>query len=78
MEKSSLKFGSPADYKPCLAKLPHEGMNYDAIVIGSGIVGISTAYHLVGEGAKTLLIDRRDPGRETVTDISPFHITRFP
>jgi D-amino-acid dehydrogenase len=53
-------------------------MNYDAIVIGSGIVGISTAYHLVGEGAKTLLIDRRDPGRETVTDISPFHITRFP
>ena len=40
-------------------------MNYDAIVIGGGIVGISTAYHLVGEGAKTLLIDRRDPGRAT-------------
>ncbi len=40
-------------------------MNYDAIVIGGGIVGTSTAYHLICNGAKTLLIDRRDAGRAT-------------
>jgi D-amino-acid dehydrogenase len=38
---------------------------YDAIVIGGGILGMSTAYHLVGAGANTLLIDRGDEGRAT-------------
>ncbi len=38
---------------------------YDAIVIGGGVVGMSTAYHLVREGARTLLIDRGDRGRAT-------------
>jgi D-amino-acid dehydrogenase len=38
---------------------------YDAIVIGGGIVGMSIAYHLVGAGANTLLIDRADIGRAT-------------
>jgi D-amino-acid dehydrogenase len=38
---------------------------YDVIVIGGGIVGTSTAYHLARGGAKTLLIDRRDAGRAT-------------
>ncbi|MBM3226101.1 MAG: FAD-binding oxidoreductase, partial [Candidatus Tectomicrobia bacterium] len=38
---------------------------YDAIVIGGGIVGMSTAYHLVCAGARTLLVDRDDPGRAT-------------
>ena len=37
----------------------------DVIVIGGGVVGASVAYHLVGLGAKTLLIDRQDPGRAT-------------
>jgi D-amino-acid dehydrogenase len=40
-------------------------MSYDAIVIGGGIVGMSVAYHLVTAGAKTLLLDRDDPGRAT-------------
>ena len=39
--------------------------SYDAIIVGGGVVGASTAYHLVRAGAKTLLIDRRDPGRAT-------------
>src|SRR5215475_9275337 len=38
---------------------------YDAIVVGGGIVGMSTAYHLVCAGARTLLIDRGDRGRAT-------------
>ena len=38
---------------------------YDAIVVGGGIVGLSTAYHLVSAGARTLLVDRADPGQAT-------------
>ena len=38
---------------------------YDAIVVGGGIVGMSTAYHLMCAGVKTLLIDRGDQGRAT-------------
>jgi D-amino-acid dehydrogenase len=38
---------------------------YDLIVIGGGIVGLSVAYHAVVAGAKTLLVDRSDPGRAT-------------
>lgn len=37
----------------------------DAIVVGGGILGQSTAYHLVSRGAETLLVDREDPGRAT-------------
>jgi glycine oxidase ThiO len=38
---------------------------YDAVVIGGGVVGASTAWHLVHAGVKTLLVDRRDGGRAT-------------
>jgi len=38
---------------------------YDLIVIGGGIVGLSVAYHAVAAGARTLLVDRTDPGRAT-------------
>lgn len=38
---------------------------YDAVVIGGGLLGVATAYHLVRGGAKTLLVDRGDPGRAT-------------
>ena len=38
---------------------------HDAIIIGGGILGVSAAYHLVCEGARTLLIDRCDEGRAT-------------
>lgn len=38
---------------------------YDAIVVGGGIVGLSTAYHLVSAGARTLLVDRNDAGKAT-------------
>jgi len=36
-------------------------MSYEAIVIGAGISGASTAYHLRKAGAKTLLIERGEP-----------------
>jgi D-amino-acid dehydrogenase len=38
---------------------------YDAVVIGGGVVGASTVWHLVHAGVKTLLVDRRDVGRAT-------------
>lgn len=38
---------------------------FDAAVIGGGLLGVATAYHLVGAGARTLLVDRGDVGRAT-------------
>ena len=38
---------------------------FDAAVIGGGLLGTATAYHLVSAGARTLLVDRADPGRAT-------------
>jgi len=40
-------------------------MAYDAVVIGGGLLGSATAYHLVTAGARTLLVDRADTGRAT-------------
>lgn len=37
----------------------------DAIVLGAGIIGISTALHLTRRGRRVALIDRRPPGEET-------------
>lgn len=37
----------------------------DVIVLGAGIVGVSTAIHLRRRGRSVLLLDRREPGRET-------------
>jgi len=37
----------------------------DAIVLGAGIVGVSTALHLVKRGLTVTLIDRSEPGRGT-------------
>ncbi|TCD15019.1 NAD(P)/FAD-dependent oxidoreductase [Oricola cellulosilytica] len=38
---------------------------HDAIVLGAGIVGISTAINLRKRGLSVALIDRREPGEET-------------
>jgi D-amino-acid dehydrogenase len=38
---------------------------HDAIVVGGGVVGAATAYHLVSAGVRTLLVDRGDAGRAT-------------
>jgi len=37
----------------------------DIIVLGAGIVGVSVAIHLQRRGHSVLLVDRREPGRET-------------
>ena len=53
----------------------------DAIVVGGGIVGMSTAYHLVRAGVETVLIDRADAGRATDAGagiLSPETNTRDP
>ena len=36
-------------------------MSYDAVVVGAGISGAATAYHLRKAGAKTLLLERGEP-----------------
>ena len=38
--------------------------NYDAIVIGAGIVGLSLAIELNKHGLKVLVVDKGEPGRE--------------
>lgn len=38
---------------------------YDILVIGAGIVGVSVAIHLQRLGKKVALFDRREPGEET-------------
>ena len=37
----------------------------DVIVLGAGIVGVCVAIHLQRRGRNVLLVDRREPGRET-------------
>ena len=37
----------------------------DVIVLGAGIVGVSVAIHLQRRGRNVVLVDRREPGRET-------------
>lgn len=39
-------------------------MTYDVLVLGAGIVGVSTALHLQVRGQTVALIDRRAPGEE--------------
>ena len=38
---------------------------FDAAIVGGGILGTATAYHLAAAGARTLLVDRADLGRAT-------------
>ena len=38
---------------------------FDVVVVGGGMVGTATAYELGRAGARTLLVDRSDPGRAT-------------
>jgi glycine/D-amino acid oxidase-like deaminating enzyme len=37
----------------------------DIVVVGGGVLGLSTAYHLVRAGARVTLVDRADVGRAT-------------
>lgn len=40
-------------------------MSADAIVLGAGIIGVSTALQLARRGKSVVLVDRREPGLET-------------
>jgi D-amino-acid dehydrogenase len=45
--------------------MPSTGVGFDAVVVGGGLLGTATAYHLASAGARTLLVDRGDRGRAT-------------
>lgn len=45
--------------------MSYEACLTDTIVLGAGIVGVSVAIHLQRRGRSVLLVDRREPGRET-------------
>ena len=40
-------------------------MSREIIVLGAGMVGVSIAWHLARRGHSVVLVDRREPGRET-------------
>jgi D-amino-acid dehydrogenase len=40
-------------------------MNFDAVVLGAGIVGVSVAIHLRKRGCSVALVDLKEPGNET-------------
>ena len=40
-------------------------MTTDILVLGAGMVGVSTALALRQRGHRVLLVDRKSPGRET-------------
>lgn len=53
----------------------------DTVVIGGGIVGWSAAYHLVRQGQRVAVVDRRDQGQATAAGagiISPGSSVRMP
>ena len=36
--------------------------NFDAIIIGAGVIGISTAFHLAERGLKPVILERKEIG----------------
>lgn len=59
-------------------------MRYEVIVIGSGMVGTSIAWHLQKNGSQVLMLDKKPPGEETsygnagLIQREAIHVTPFP
>ncbi|WP_367109647.1 NAD(P)/FAD-dependent oxidoreductase [uncultured Psychrobacter sp.] len=59
-------------------------MHYDVIVVGSGMVGTSIAWHLQKSGSQVLMLDKKLPGEETsygnagLIQREAIHVTPFP
>jgi glycine/D-amino acid oxidase-like deaminating enzyme/CRP-like cAMP-binding protein len=75
---SSMPIGMPLDREPYWLRAPHPLANYqshallpssaDVVIIGAGLTGASTAYHLRAEarnqGLRVVVLDRGDPACE--------------
>jgi glycine/D-amino acid oxidase-like deaminating enzyme/nitrite reductase/ring-hydroxylating ferredoxin subunit len=68
-ESLSLWQNEDAPFFPCL----NSPQTVDVCVIGGGIAGLTTAYHLLESGRKVAVLERGDLGGETV--LSSAHLT---
>src|SRR6478752_9286306 len=58
----------PSAYASVLVNMVGKSMSeaeVDVVVLGAGIVGVSTAYAARQRGMSVVLVDRREPGSET-------------
>src|SRR3954468_10939483 len=47
-----------------------EKRNYDAIVVGAGVIGLACAWRAAGSGARVAVIDRHDPAAGGATRVA--------
>ena len=57
--------------------MTHPAGRYDAIVVGGGVVGVSTAYVLAGRGMRVLLLERFAPAHERGSSHGDSRMIRF-
>lgn len=57
--------------------MTRRGNRYDVIVVGGGVVGVSTAYVLAGRGMRVLLLERYAPAHERGSSHGDSRMIRF-
>jgi len=55
----------------------HFSGNYDVIIVGGGIIGLSSAYALIGQGMKVLLLESSTPGHKRGSSHGDSRMIRF-